>query len=103
MKQREEHDMTSDFKNCPFCGSLPRPDIVKHHNAGEPYWTVVLQCTGCGVRMSTVANDQDCEEATRISASRYEKGESLIHRADLVAHVVIKNCLLHRWNTRAVE
>jgi hypothetical protein len=92
--------MKPKFKDCPFCGSQPKHDAVKHRNAGEPYWVVSLRCTGCGVQMATVANDNECDEASKINHQRYEENKSLISRGELVAHVVIKGRLMSRWNTR---
>ena len=58
---------------------------------------VILKCKGCGVRMSTLASDDEVQRASNLP---YVKGMTFWDR---VAQVVIKERLLTRWNTRHTE
>ena len=71
------------------------------HNCGEPYFVVRLVCKACGVSMSAASRDTECDAASALNQKRYAKGEPLVPFADAVAHIVVKDRLLPRWNTRA--
>lgn len=70
-------------------------------NCGEPYFVVRLGCKACGVSMSAASRDTECDAASALNQKRYAKGEPLVPFADAVAHIVVKDRLLPRWNTRA--
>lgn len=93
--------VSSQVKGCPWCGSAPKHEVKKHHNAGEPVFSVTLRCSGCGVQMSTLATDDEHTEAGNLNQQRYKEKQPPLSHADLVAHVVVKGRLLTRWNTRA--
>jgi hypothetical protein len=90
-----------EIKGCPWCGGQPQHEVFKVHNCGEPYFTVRLGCKPCGVSMSATSRDSECDAASSLNQKRYAKGEPLVVFADAVAHIVVKDRLLPRWNTRA--
>lgn len=93
--------MRTEIKGCPWCGGQPHHEITKVHNRGEPYFVVRLGCKACGVSMSATSRDTECDVASALNQKRYAKGEPLVPFADVVAHIVVKDRLLPRWNTRA--
>jgi hypothetical protein len=51
--------------------------------------------------MSAIASEAECDEADVISQDRYARGAKLPGYQNVVAHVVLKNRLIARWNTRS--
>ena len=92
--------MSGTAKGCPWCGSTPTPDVLKHHNAGEPYFQVKLCCKQCGISMSAIASDAECDEASRLNSERIDRGRRPLDFWTMVAHVVVVRRLIPRWNSR---
>lgn len=86
--------MTEEIKGCPWCDQKPTHDVQRYHNCGEPYFNIRLVCKSCGVTMSSIASEQEVNEGSKIA------GANRISMWDGVAHAVIKNRLLQKWNHR---